>query len=190
MVWNLSRGQTKLQKWWILAFVSIYTQKSPRESPGLMKYGQMVQDLAARGHNWFYYDENFRFLRQKQATQVPWVAVHWELWLRSQNSVLPRANTQSHNAARPSTNVSVSKGYCYKFHRGAYCSGCDFKHACFKCHAAHRSVNCNFRGAAKKSPNDRSPKTISPSVANTGKSVQFKNIIAMVYANLVPRAFV
>jgi hypothetical protein len=33
-------------------------------------------------------------------------------------------------------------------------SGCDFKQACFKCHGAHRSVNCNFRGAAKKSPND------------------------------------
>ena len=46
-------------------FVSIYTQKSPHESHMLMKYGQMVQDLAARGHNWFYYDENVRFLRQK-----------------------------------------------------------------------------------------------------------------------------
>jgi hypothetical protein len=48
---------------WLSAFhifVSIYTQ--------LMKYCQLVQDLAARDHNWFYYDENFRFLRQTQAS--------------------------------------------------------------------------------------------------------------------------
>ena len=51
-------------------FGSIYTQKYPHESPELMKYCQIIQDLASRGHNWFYYDENFRFLRQTQAMPV------------------------------------------------------------------------------------------------------------------------
>jgi hypothetical protein len=67
--------------------------------------------------------------------------------------------------------LSVPRGFCYKFHHRAYCSGCDFKHVCFKCNGAHRSVNCNFRGSDKESPNERSPKPVSPSVANTGKSV-------------------
>ena len=31
-----------------------------------MKYGDIVQDLADRGQNWRFYDENFRFLRQTQ----------------------------------------------------------------------------------------------------------------------------
>jgi hypothetical protein len=61
---------------WLSAFhifVSIYTQRYAHETPALMKYCQLVQDLAARDHNWFYYDENFRFF----ASQVPWATVHW-----------------------------------------------------------------------------------------------------------------
>ena len=42
-------------------FVGVYTQKYPHEAPALMKYGQTIRDLAGRGHNWLYYDENFRF---------------------------------------------------------------------------------------------------------------------------------
>ena len=45
-------------------FVGIYCQKYPTEAPTLMKYGEVVQDLAASGHNWKFYDENFRVLRQ------------------------------------------------------------------------------------------------------------------------------
>ena len=32
-------------------FVAVYTSKYPREAPSLRKYGEVVQDLAARGHN-------------------------------------------------------------------------------------------------------------------------------------------
>ena len=149
------------------------------ESPALMKYGQVVQDVAAREHSWYYYDAHFRFLHQTESSQVPWATVHWELWLQSQNSPPHRFPsvqhaTQSQNSSRSPQNLSVPTGFCYKFHQGAYCSGCDFKHVCFKCNGAHRSVNCNFRGPAKQSPNtpsERSPKPVSPSVANTSKSV-------------------
>lgn len=61
-------------------FAGIYTSKYPTEGPALMKYADVIQDLAARGHNWQYY-ENFRFLRQSQASVYPWGNVHWELWL-------------------------------------------------------------------------------------------------------------
>ena len=44
-------------------FVGVYTSRCPHEAPALMKYGEVVQDLAARGGNWRFYDENFRFLR-------------------------------------------------------------------------------------------------------------------------------
>ena len=75
---------------WLQAFhvfVGIYTAQYPHEAPGLMKYGATIQDLAARGHNWRFYDENFRFLRQSQATTLPWGTIHWELRLRSQGNV-------------------------------------------------------------------------------------------------------
>ena len=72
---------------WQQAFnipVGVYTQKHPHEAPALMKYGQTIQDLAASGQNWRFYDENFRFLRRAQANRVPWGSIHSELWLCSQ----------------------------------------------------------------------------------------------------------
>lgn len=42
-------------------FVGAYTRKYPNEAPDLMKYGEVVKDFAARGHNWKFYDENFHF---------------------------------------------------------------------------------------------------------------------------------
>ena len=69
---------------WLQAFhvfVGIYASRYPTEAPGLMKYGSTIQDIAARGHNWRFYDENFRFLHQSQATSLPRGTVHWELWL-------------------------------------------------------------------------------------------------------------
>jgi hypothetical protein len=59
-------------------FVGVYAQKYPHESPTLMKYGDIVQDLADRGQNWRFYDENFRFLRQTQRSSLSWAIVHWE----------------------------------------------------------------------------------------------------------------
>lgn len=34
------------------------------EAPALMKYGEVVRDLAARGGDWRFYDTQFRNLRQ------------------------------------------------------------------------------------------------------------------------------
>ena len=42
-------------------FAGIYTKRFPCEAPALMKYCETIQDLAGRGHNWKYYDENGRF---------------------------------------------------------------------------------------------------------------------------------
>ena len=59
---------------WVQAFhvfVGIYTSRYPSEVPILMKYGATIQNLAARGHNWRFYDENVRFLRQTLATSLP-----------------------------------------------------------------------------------------------------------------------
>ena len=69
-------------------FVGVYTRKYPNEAPALMKYGEVVQDLAARGHNWRFYDENFRFLRQSQPAAFSWINIHWELWMRSQQPIV------------------------------------------------------------------------------------------------------
>ena len=73
---------------WDKAFrlcVRVFTQKYPLETPHLMKYSEIIHDLAVRGHNWQFYDENFRFLRNLNVSAYSWGHVNWELWLRSQS---------------------------------------------------------------------------------------------------------
>ena len=133
---------------WVTAhqfFVGVYTQKYPVEVRFLMKYSEIIRDLAARGYNWGYYNENFRYLRQKDPKAYSWGAVHWELWIRSQpsrinSSLIKKFDGDSRSGFR------VPKGYCWKYHKGLKCVGCNFKHSCPLCQKTHQMINChNFR---------------------------------------------
>ena len=130
-------------------FVAIYCQKYPTEAPALMKYGEVVQDLAARGHNWKFYDENFRFLRQSQSASFPWGAIHWELRMHSQKSVIRKVPIQP-PSSRTRFDI-LPLGYCFKFSRGAECAGCQYKHMCYKCKGSHPPRSCLFRAHSKAS---------------------------------------
>ena len=41
-----------------------------------MKYNEIVHHLAARGHDWHYYYENFRYLRQNEPSAFLLGAMH------------------------------------------------------------------------------------------------------------------
>ena len=132
-------------------FVGVYTKQFPHEAPSLMKYGEIIQDLAGRGHNWKYYDENFRFVRQTHRTALPWDRIHGELWLKSQAGLCrtPQQNTTVPPQMRADL---VPKGYCFRFHKGHRClPGCAFKHLCLKCQGSHPVTKCNFRVSARPS---------------------------------------
>ena len=166
---------------WLQAFhvfVGIYSSRYPQEAPGLMKYGTTVQDLAIRGHNWRFYDENFRYLRQTQASSLPWESIHWELWLRSQNNPSTQRTPPAGRARKPFSPLRVPTGYCFKFHKGGDCSGCVFKHSCFKCEGSHRALHCSFRapsrpvvhpsrGSSKPYVKPSSPQPLTTPVTNT-----------------------
>ena len=153
-------------------FVGVYTQKHPHEAPALMKYGQTIRDLAASGQNWRFYDENFRFLRRAQANLVPWGSIHAELWLRSQFPVKTQSTHYQPTGVPKSGGPPVPSGFCFKFHRGQFCSAinCAFKHTCFKCKkGAHSASKCNFRAPTGKSNanSDRPTKSSNTSQAQT-----------------------
>ena len=151
---------------WVTAyqiFVGVYTQRYPIEAPLLMKYSDIIRDLAARGYNWRFYDENFRYLRQKDPKAYSWGAVHWELWIRSQPSrnnysLIKRFEGESKSGFR------VPKGFCWKYHKGLKCIGCNFKHSCPLCQKTHQMINChNFRNFTGK------PVAANPTTPNTSK---------------------
>ena len=142
---NKAKPLTSIDAWTsaFQIFVGVYTTKFPQEAPALMKYGEVVRDLAAQGANWRYYDTNFRYLKQQQPASLALNEVHWELWIRSQNLSTTKPPRPSNGGANP---VFIPHGYCRKFHRGGACAGCNFKHECHKCHRLHPSSKCNFDG--------------------------------------------
>lgn len=71
--------------------------------------------MAAKGHDWRFYDENFRYLRQHQVSSFPGNNIHWELWLRSQQSQVRKFTlSQNPSKVRFADSPAVPKGYCFK----------------------------------------------------------------------------
>ncbi|CAH3139098.1 unnamed protein product [Porites lobata] len=100
------RKITSIESWLSAfhVFVGVYTMKYPTESPALMKYGLLIRDLAARGHNWRFYDENFRFINQSHVSSLPWGTIHSELWLRSHSGTSTSKSPGSGEIIIQSTN--------------------------------------------------------------------------------------
>ena len=125
---------------WTSAFqiyVAIYTERAPKDTPALMKYGSVIRELATLGANWQFYDANFRKLRQSQG--IPWDHIHSELWLRSHSF---RDKPTTHPKRAKHEGPYIPNGYCWKFHRGIHCPGCSFKHQCFRCGQSHPIAKC------------------------------------------------
>lgn len=137
---------TSIEQWTTAfqIFVGVYTAKFPQEAPALMKYGEVVRDLAVRGANWRYYDSNFRYLRQQKSNEFSWGNTHWELWIRSQNFQVNQSRQMPNDDTKRVPNIP--RGYCVKFHLGKFCSGCYYKHQCPKCGRVHPRIKCLFRG--------------------------------------------
>ncbi|CAH3194905.1 unnamed protein product [Porites evermanni] len=74
-------------------FSSIAVNLGSRDALKLMKYCEVVRDLANKSGDWIFYDEQFRYLRQSSAELYPWDQIHWELWLRAMTNF--RAKSQS-----------------------------------------------------------------------------------------------
>ena len=136
---------TTIEEWTgaFQVFVGVYTSKFPHEAPALMKYSEVVRDLASRSGDWKFYDTNFRYIRQQNPAGMSWGAPHWELWIRAQH--FSQSLKKPNFPKPPPSNTIVPRGYCRKFHTGAACSGCTYKHECHKCGTIHPAHRCNFR---------------------------------------------
>ena len=131
---------------WLTAFntfVSIYSVKCSQDAPKLMKYCEVVRDLANKSGDWIFYDEQFRYLRQSSPEFYPWDQIHWELWLRAMTNF--RVKSQSFTGSDRTTprgrfrtsTPPFPRGTCWSFHSGRHCRGGQYEHVCFKCGAKH-----------------------------------------------------
>ena len=91
-----------------------------------------------RDHNWRFYYENFRFLRQTPTTSLPW----------GYHSLGALAPLPEPSHCKKGANLCKHwKAYIY-----LSCTlgclfylpqGCSFKHDCFKCEGSRRALKCN-----------------------------------------------
>ena len=110
-----------------------------------MKYCEVVRDLAFKSGDWFWYDEQFRYIRQSNPEHYPWDQIHWELWLRAANSFRKQQPFTNKFQTQPRQRFRYPffpKGTCWAFQAGKRCSGCQFEHSCFKCGAQHPGCQC------------------------------------------------
>ena len=122
---NAKRIQSIQQ--WVSAFnifVSVYSEKFTVETPRLMKYCEVVRDLAQKSGDWIWYDEQFRYLRQTAPEKYPWDQIHWELWIRASSSfrkTQPLTNKQSQPNRSRFRSQFFPKGTCWAFQAGKHC---------------------------------------------------------------------
>ena len=158
---------------WVSAFntfVSVFTERYQSETPQLMKYCEVVRDIALSNGDWLWYDEQFRYLRQSAPDKYPWDQIHWELWLRASANF--RRSQSFTNKPQTTTRQRFRsnffpRGTCWAFHAGKHCQGCQFEHVCYKCGAKHPAIQCSVPATQQRSsgvkPKGNSPQASGPS---------------------------
>jgi len=172
---------TNIDKWATAhnTFSYIFIQKFPHAAPALLKYAEIIRDLARRfGPAAFqFYDENFRALRQSNP-DLPFEVPHHELWMRAATmKTVPKNNTSpnTNQPFRPSAQgYQVPRGFCYAFNKpNTHCKtpSCPYKHMCPTCNQPHPKFKCSATNQPARpttSTGHRQPTT--PKAANTSRS--------------------
>ena len=147
-----------------IRFTAIYSMKFPLETPQLMKYMEIVRDIATRrpGLGFLYYDTQFRMLRE--SVLLPWDHLHTEFWLMACNPVQhntshpqpfrsPRQTNRPFHAPKPKRFLLNT---CWNFNKRSGCpnASCPHTHACGFCRGSHTASNCR---SSNKEQSDRTP---------------------------------
>ncbi|XP_052769878.1 uncharacterized protein LOC128209737 isoform X3 [Mya arenaria] len=152
-----SRKITSIDSWTtaFLRFTAIYTAKFPFETAQLMKYAEIVRDIASRrpGLAFLNYDSQFRMLRQ--SVLLPWDRLHTEFWLMActsfqqptpQSFRAPRQPLRSFRSSPQTHSRPFHSNICWNYNKHSQCrnSHCNFPHICGFCKGQHPAFNCKF----------------------------------------------
>lgn len=148
---------------WTTAFVrytAIYSMKFPLETPNLMKYAEIVRDIASRrpGLAFLHYDTQFRMLRE--SVLFPWDRIHTEFWLMA---CTPLQTSQPFRSQRPYPKPQFQPRHrrflentCWNFNKRSQCLNdkCPHPHVCGFCRGNHTAYTCSL---PSKDQNIKSP---------------------------------
>ncbi|XP_052797108.1 uncharacterized protein LOC128229306 [Mya arenaria] len=135
-----------------IKFTAVYTTKFPHEAAQLMKYAEIVRDIAARcpGLAFYHYDIHFRRLRE--SVPLPWDRLHTEFWLRACTSFHQQPTPFSpphHTSFHSSHSHRIHRFHdktCWNFNKRTLCRNakCPHPHICGFCRGSHAAYHCKF----------------------------------------------
>ena len=179
------KGKTKINgiDMWcdaFLVYLTVYTRKYPEEIASLTTYMHHIKQLSLKGGDYLYYDEEFRFLRQRG--RLTWEINH-DLWIecrdtRSSNFNKPnknKFNQQSFRSFPPPVGGSFKAthpaGFCFRFHTFGKCTNtrCAFKHLCYIANCGNRHPVYLCQKGQPKGEKRNNTSSSSPGGGNTNK---------------------
>lgn len=151
------RGRLLFTKWaeaWNI-YTHVYTQAHTSKEEvhaGFSKHYETVSNLFHQGHDWEYYDRQFRTMIAKGLVQ--WGQKMFDISFEARQRSLLQGGKGNTPPTGPKS-FQVPSGYCKLFHVKGNCRYghmCKFSHACFHCGEKHTFRSCTrnrthpFRG--------------------------------------------
>ena len=129
-------------------YMAVYCEKFQNLFPHLVKYMDIIRNMARQKGNWKQYDIEFR--QSKCQLTVTWGNMHHSLWLQYMVTDKNDSEQNAHSTHHPSNthnNVQnaqkIPYGYCIRFHQGFYCqTPCIYNDKCYICNLYHPAVKC------------------------------------------------
>lgn len=144
-------------------YASVRRIKFPQEMESLATYQNVIRSISNAHGDWYYYDVNFRKLRQG-GLQISWNTLEHELYaiaLSRRRGDKSGGPSNSNSQGRPFRGRQTpGQGTCHKYNNGSACNGCRYRHACSYCGLSHPKAKCfKAQGGSQQSDKPRASQT-------------------------------
>ncbi|XP_052809378.1 uncharacterized protein LOC128237837 [Mya arenaria] len=123
-----------------IRFIAVYSHRYPLETSQLMKYMEIVRDIASRrpGLPFAFYDTRFRMARSSAPLQ--WDRLHTEIWLMA-CTFFNTVSAQTQPFLR-----QFLENTCWNHNNGTGCHNpkCSQPHVCGFCRGQHTAFHCTY----------------------------------------------
>ena len=134
-------------------YATVYLRKYPYEHWGIMTYIDTIAELADDGVDWVAYDKRFR--KNHAIGREAYGNVNVPMYIQAAKSCFRRnaskgADSDKDNRRRGRQGKPQHPGgYCFTYHDGNRCRGCDYKHECYRCEGSHPASKCSSKDKDK-----------------------------------------
>ena len=110
----------------------------------MLKYVETVRRLSDNGGDFISFDQEVRYARQLKLTD--WDTFQVEPYVKA------LARQMSRYTQGDTQRIHTPSGFCFRYHEGSYCSGCQYSHLCPTCSGNHPMQRCRSQQGGQHQP--------------------------------------